>query len=327
MKSIKVSIYNRSTDLPDMEYNNYFHSKSLFRIYEASAGYFPHMVVAQSDDGYVLSHILTVIRTRGALLPPYLYTQCRIYGEGDYAESDYNQHELFNLMLIKLTKELASRCIYIEMSDMSEKMYGYRWLKKCGFFPIRWMEIHNSLHSMSPLDRITDERIKRHIKNAEKSGVSMSRVTNETELKMFYKMTRAFYKMKLRRFCPPESFFRALLDDKENSILLTAKYKNKIISSSAIVFSEGNAYLWYSASRSKSFPYLHPNSISIWYALKYGYDHNYSHLYFMDVGLPFHKSGIKDLILGFGGKPVSTNRWFRCSIPWINNILSWIWRE
>ena len=326
MKSIIVSIYNRSADLPDMEYNNYFHSKSLFRLYETTFGYFPHMVVAQSEDGVVYCHMLAVVRTRGAWFPPYLYTQCRIYGEGEYSESEYNQHALFNMMLIKLTRDLTLRCLYIEISDMSKKMFGYKWLRKCGYFPIRWMEIHNSLHSLSPIERISEQKIRKHIKNANKNNVTMSSVTNEEELAQFYKITKTFYKLKLRRFCPPISFFRGLLNDKENSILLTTIYKNKIIGCSAIVFSKGNAFLWYSASRSKSFAH-HPNSMTIWNTLQYSFEHNYSHLYFMDVGLPFHKSKIKDLILSFGGQPVSTNRWFRCSIPWINNILSWIWRE
>ncbi len=327
MKNISVSVYNHSEDLPEMEYKNFFHSKSLFRIYEMTAGYFPYMIVVKSETNGILCHLLAVIRRRGAWFPPYLYTQCRIYGEGDYSDDIENQHELFYAMLIKLTRTMSIRCLYIEISDMSEKMYGYKWLKKCGYFPIRWMEIHNSLHSKSPKELLSDRRIIRHINSGIRNGVTSSTVDSEEEFDQFYKMTKAFYKMRLRRFCPPSSFFRALLDDKENAKLIVTKYKKKIIGSCAIVFSEGNAYLWYAAYRSKSFPMQHPNTMTLWNALNYAYEHNYSHLFFMDVGLPFHNSIIKDMILGFGGKPVSTNRWFRCSIPWINNILSWLWRE
>jgi hypothetical protein len=47
----------------------------------------------------------------------------------------------------------------------------------------------------------------------------------------------------------------------------------------------------------------------------------------MDVGLPFRKNSFREFILSFGGKPVSTVRWFRCSIRWINGLLSWIYRD
>jgi hypothetical protein len=45
------------------------------------------------------------------------------------------------------------------------------------------------------------------------------------------------------------------------------------------------------------------------------------------VGLPFRKNTFRDFILRFGGKPVSTFRWFRCSIRWINSLLKWIYRD
>ena len=39
------------------------------------------------------------------------------------------------------------------------------------------------------------------------------------------------------------------------------------------------------------------------------------------------ENSFREFILRFGGKPVSTNRWFRCSIRWINNVLKWVYRD
>jgi hypothetical protein len=47
----------------------------------------------------------------------------------------------------------------------------------------------------------------------------------------------------------------------------------------------------------------------------------------MDVGLPFKKNRYRDFILSFGGKEVGTYRWFRFSIPWMNKLVGWFYRE
>ena len=72
---------------------------------------------------------------------------------------------------------------------------------------------------------------------------------------------------------------------------------------------------------------LQPATATVWNILDYAHRHHYDHVSFMDVGLPLHKNHYRDFILQFGGKPVSTYRWFRCSIGWINKALAWIYRE
>jgi hypothetical protein len=47
----------------------------------------------------------------------------------------------------------------------------------------------------------------------------------------------------------------------------------------------------------------------------------------MDVGLPFRHNPYRDFILSFGGKEVSTLRWFRINFRWANKLASWLWRE
>ena len=52
----------------------------------------------------------------------------------------------------------------------------------------------------------------------------------------------------------------------------------------------------------------------------------YEHFEFMDAGLPFKKFGYRDFILGFGGKQMSTRRWFRFRWTWLNKIVCWLYR-
>ena len=63
--------------------------------------------------------------------------------------------------------------------------------------------------------------------------------------------------------------------------------------------------------------------MTIWHAIDNAYSRGYSHIHFMDVGLPFSKNPFREFILRFGGKPVSTYRWFRFSARWLNTVMSW----
>lgn len=72
---------------------------------------------------------------------------------------------------------------------------------------------------------------------------------------------------------------------------------------------------------------LHPDTMAVWNAIQYAYEHNYNHIYFMDVGLPWHRNPFREFILSFGGKPVSKYRWFRFYSHTINKILSWLYKD
>ena len=83
---IEIRIITKSEELPPMDSRNFFHSPELFRICEKTSGQTPYMVVAKQD-GVVIAHLLATLRRRGSLIPPYLFTQGRIYGEGEYNET------------------------------------------------------------------------------------------------------------------------------------------------------------------------------------------------------------------------------------------------
>lgn len=336
MEGITIEIIRKSELLPPLNEENFFHSAELFRITEQVPGSSPFMAVAMKD-GRPIAHLLAVVRRRIIWQPFVLLKQGRIYGEGVYhdtdkdapAQEDYGtvpQEELFGLMLKALTRRLVhSLCFFVEVSDISRKMFGYREFRRYGYFPLHWQEIHNSLHSKSPEERI-DVKLKDRIAKSYANGIITREVASIDEGCRFYRLLKGFYRLKLRRLIPPEKQFVELYKNKRATILVTL-YKNKIIGGSVCVFSEGNAYLWYLASKRKTYHSLHPNTMTVWYALRYAHAHNYAHMYFMDVGLPWKRNAFREFILSFGGKPVGTYRWFRFTIPWVNKILSWWYRD
>ena len=130
----------------------------------------------------------------------------------------------------------------------------------------------------------------------------------------------------MRRIIPKIEQFKELYKS-HNARLLIPLYKNKLVGGCACPYSEGDAYLWYLASKRKSHPTLHSDTMTVWKAIGHAYEHRYAHIRFLDVGLPFKGNPFRDFILSFGGKPVAKYRWFRISIPWLNRLLSWWYAE
>lgn len=323
MNGINVVVVSKSKNLPQMQCSNFFHSEDLFKIIENTPGQKPYMAIAY-DNKKIIAHMLVMLRRRGSIFPPYLFTQGRVYGEGEYNPM-YDKEEIFGKMLkIILQKLKHDLCLYIEFSDLSNKMFGYKKFRKNGFFPIHWMEIHNSLHSMKPEKRLT-YRIRKYLVNATKSGFKTGLANTDKELHDFFEILKNHTTLRVRRYIPDIKLFKGLLKN-GNCQIFTTRQKENIAGGCVCIYSEENCYLWYLASK-KKFYKRRVNSITVWTAIKHAYKKGYKHIYFMDVGLPFKKNRFREFILGFGGKPVGTYRWFRCSIKWINTLLSWSYRE
>ena len=315
----RVAIIEHYADLPQLPGSNYFHSRELMELCEQTPRHKPYMAVVTTDDGTVVAHLLAIMRYRNSWFPPYLYTHVHIYGENGSSLAH------FSLMIEALTTKLQNRTLYIELSNLSQKLFAYRTMRQNGFFPVRWMSIHNSLHSRTPEERISPKLLKR-IGNAQQRGITTKLVETDEEFRAFSRLLHRHNWFKPRHYIPHDDFFRGMLTSGRCRIFIS-KIRQTVIGCSVCVYSGSDAYLWYTASLRKSYPILHPNAVTIWETIKHAYANGYDHIRFFDVGLPFRKTPYRDFILRYGGKEVSTYRWFRISIRWVNALASWLWRE
>ena len=324
MEGTRTTIYTKTEGMPKLQEGSYFHSRELMEICEAAPRQRAYMVVVTNESGQELSHMLGIVRYRTLLLPPFLLIHCRILGEGVYSD-EAQKDELLGEMLGALTRKLDNRVLFIEVSNMSQKMMGYKQLRQAGYYPINWMSIHNSLHSHAPEERI-NEKLQRRIDNAHQRGAKTEIVSTEEDFEAFQKLLRKHHILKPKRYIPDEIFFRKVMEGTGGKLFVT-KYHGRVIACAAVAYSEGDAYLWYSAFRRKTYHKLHPDTIVIWDVMKHAHQNGYKHMRFMDVGLPYGKNPFREFILRFGGKEQSTYRWFRFSIRWVNKLLAWLYRE
>lgn len=321
---LTVNIYTSSSLLPDgLSEEDFFHSPQLFRLAKQTPRHKPYMVTVETGHGLVVAQMLALVRYHSSWFPPYLYRHCRIMGEGVYADAS-QKAALFDLMLRRLTAKIGRWTLYLEVSNLSGKMFAYKQLRENGFFPVRWISIHNSLHSRPPEERIS-QHMQHQIEKAYQRGVITDEVHSDADLQAFIRLLRQHNRLKPKRYIPADEFFAGLYRSDSARLFLT-RYHEHVVGCSAVVYSQGQAYLWYAAYRRKSFAFLHPDILTIWHVLKDSHSRGFQHVFFMDVGLPYRKNAFRDFILSFGGKQTSDYRWFHCSIQWINALLSWFYR-
>lgn len=325
MSNYHVEIKRQGEELPVLSDRNFFHSPEMFHILENVSGCSPYMIIVKDKRDAVHAHMLAILWRRGSWIPPYLFSQGRIYGEGVYL-NDSEKKDLFPLMLKTVIKAFHNKlCLFVEFSDLSSKMFGYKDFRQHGFFPLSWMHIRNSLHSLSPDERLSEQTV-RTIDKGYTAGIITREADNDDEILAFHKMLKNYYRFKFHRYIPSEDFFTHLSKSDNGRVYVTLLH-GKVIGGSAIVYSCNNAYLWFVASKKKSHPVLHPEVLTVWHAIKSSYENGRRHICFMNVGLPFRTNRYRDFILSFGGKPISTYRWFHFTIKWLNRLLSWIYRE
>lgn len=325
MIEFETHIYTKGEQLPQLLEGDFFHSQELFLQTEKVPGSNPYMVVAKSEKGEVVAQMLAITRRRGSCFPPYLYTHAHVNGIGIY--KDISQScMLFKMMLEHLTKHLDQKlCLFIEFAGIKKKMFGYRYFRKEGYIPIPWQEVHNSLHSLPPEQRLSPKTSIR-IQKLEAKGLYCKEAENKEEIATFHRILKKQNRFNPRRHIPAEEFFQAIHASQHGEVLIT-KYKNHIIGGCCCIFSEDNAYLSYLGHKLGHIPLLRPDATTIWEAIKYAYHRGCSHFYFMDVGFPWKRSRHREFVLGYGGKPVTKYRWFRFYPSFINRIIKWVYKE
>ena len=323
MKPIRLMTYRNGNAIPTLPEQSLSNSSELFQVYGQTPGYTPILVVASIDETPI-AKLQAVIRQSVRIFPPSLIKRCEIFGIGEYFNDTYSQEELFGLMLEHLTNEVQKDCFLIEFRNLPTALFGYKHFRRNGYFPINWIRVYNSLHNLSPEERLESKR-KRQINRSFKYGVTLQEAQTEEDKKTFLQLLKLHYSSKLRKHFPDTKLFQLLTQGSTTgniSRIFTVKYKNRIIGGSFCMYSCDRAYLCFSFGLRKTFAWLHPNTMAIWAALIDAYQRGYPHFEFIDAGLPFQKVGYRNFILSFGGKQVSTRRWFRFRWEWINKLFT-----
>ena len=325
---LKLTTYYRGNEVPELPGSNTFHSTELFHIYEATPGYTPLLIVA-SEEGKPVAKLLAAIRRSVRLFPPSIIKRCEVYGTGEYFDEKADREAIFAEMLQRLTAEALRHCFLIEFRNLENSLFGYKTFRTNNYFAINWLRVYNSLHSVQRAeDRFYPARI-RQVKRGLRNNAVARETHQPEEIKQFAEMLHRNYSSKIRRHFPCKKFFLQLentLVKGEQGKTFIVTYREKIIGGCVCIYSDSTAYLWFSGGMRKSYALQCPGVLTVWKAMTDAKERGYEHFEFMDVGLPFRRHGYREFVLRFGGKQVSTRRWFRFRWEWLNKLLIKIYK-
>ena len=246
-----------------------------------------------------------------------------VYGVGEYFNTERKREEIFNELLTYFTTLYKEGSFLLEFRNLEEPLFGYRYFRQNGYFPVRWLRVRNSIHH-EQLDKWMSASRKRQIARGLKNGASIEIASSLEDIRAFFMMLKKYYSPKVHRYLPDFHLFAFFSEDSFPAgmgKIFIVRYKEKIIGGSVCLFSDDTAYLMFSAGMRKSYPLLYPGVLAVWEAMTYAREHGYSHFEFIEAGLPFKKFSYRDFILRFGGKLLSTRRWFKVRWNWLNRLL------
>ncbi len=319
-----IDIYTKSSELPPLLPGKIQHSALMFGALERSSGSKPYMLVAH-EAGEELAHLI-IIKRRGSLLLPFIGSRYTIYGEGVYRDGITNREEIYAAFLEKLFDILDILHSYIEIKTIENPRFAYSTFSQYNFIPKRDHRIYISLHSKAPEERLS-KTYRAHIRKAAERGVTHRPATTEEEVDAALRLLKNYYKSKVRRPSPNIKILKQLLLDGNNTPrpearLFLVEQKGRIIGCSISTYDGSCASLAFSCGLRKSHPRSYPGIVAVWAAIEEAHRRGFSHIEFLEsrtlVGI---RSGYKNFLLNFGGKQVSTLRWYRFKWGIINKIL------
>lgn len=320
LMAIRLTIYKKSQDIPPLPGGNVFHSTEFFQILEKTPGYTPSLMVAFQGKNPV-AKMLFITRRNSRLL--YFTSKTYSYGTGEYFDPKTDRELIFNEMLSYFTYLYKEKSFLLEFRNLEEPLFGYRYFRQNQYFPVRWLRVRNSIHH-NTLEKWMSPSRKRQIARGLKNGAVMETADTKEAVDGFFTMLKNYYSPKIHRYLPDIRFFYALLEEPgghEMGKIFNIRFKDKIIGGSACLFSGDTIYLLFSGGMRKSYPLLYPGVLAVWNAMVYARNKGFRHFEFIDAGLPFRKYSYRDFILRFGGKQMSTRRWYRVRWNWLNRFL------
>ncbi|MCD8167699.1 MAG: GNAT family N-acetyltransferase [Bacteroides sp.] len=320
---IKLTTYNQSKKIPDLPGNNIFHSTYLFQIYEATPNYTPFLLVATLDDKPI-AKMLAVIRKAKRIFPPSIIKRCEVYDTGEFLDETIDKEAVFGEMLEHLTAKATRESFLIEFRNLDNALFGYKYFRQNNYFPVNWLRVRNSLHTAETIEERCSPSRLRQIKKGLRNGSVVEEARDEKDILEFSRMLHKKYSSRTRKHFPNIAFFEHMknhLVHTNKGKIFVVRYNGKIIGGSACVYSGDTVYLWFSGGMTKTYLTQYPGVLAVWKALKDAKENGFCHLEFMDAGLPFKRHGYREFVLRFGGKQLSTRRWFRLRWSLINRIL------
>lgn len=184
--AIRLTTYEHAKDIPELPGTNVFHSTDLFRVLEQTPGYRPVLLVAFEGDKPI-GKLLCITRRNFRLLG--FTEKTYVYGVGEYFNTERKREEIFNELLTYFTTLYKEESFLLEFRNLEEPLFGYRYFRQNGYFPVRWLRVRNSIHH-EQLDKWMSASRKRQIARGLRNGASIEIASSLEDIRAFFMMLK-----------------------------------------------------------------------------------------------------------------------------------------
>ena len=164
--ALRLATYYHAEDVPPLPGSNVFYSVEMLQALQQTKGFRPVLLVAY-EDGRAVGKLLCI--TRRSLRFRFSLQKHTCTATGEYFPSSYRKDEIFRELLEYLTRCFKDRSFLLEFRNLEESLFGYRHFRECGYFPVRWMRVRNSIHG-NCIDKWMSISRKRQINRGLKGG-------------------------------------------------------------------------------------------------------------------------------------------------------------
>lgn len=112
-----------------------------------------------------------------------------VYGVGEYFNTERKREEIFNELLTYFTTLYKEGSFLLEFRNLEEPLFGYRYFRQNGYFPVRWLRVRNSIHH-EQLDKWMSASRKRQIARGLKNGASIEIASSLEDIRAFFMMLK-----------------------------------------------------------------------------------------------------------------------------------------
>lgn len=212
---------------------------------------------------------------------------------------------------------VRSNCLFTEIRNMNSTesfkpdaiAAGYEYQDYLNYIVDIRRDVQHIFQSFS-------ESRRRNIRALEKMGVYVEEVTAITEVKIVYEILNLTYS-RIQVPLADISLFESLmkhLSGKNMVKFFLAKLKDQVLAALVTLLYKDVIYTWYYGS-APEFHDLSPESLLIWYVMKWGALNGYQSLDFGGAGRPDENYGVRDFKARFKGACVNYGRYIKVYSP------------
>ena len=298
-------------------FSSYFQTKECYDFY-SSLTFLESFVFGVSENDKLVGLICGYIVSNGGKIKRFFSKRAIIPG-GALLDKNISEQALKSLLNFTV-KSLKNKAIYIELRNYKDYSHHKKTFAESNFIYNEHLNfIISTPNSKYVLNKMSSGK-RYDLKITQKNGAEIIEISQENDLKDFYKILKNLYKTKIKTPLFPYEFFEKLIKLPQGKIF-GIKYQGKIIGGSVCVcFNQHTVYEWFACGLDEKFKNIFSSTLATYAGINYAVENNFVCFDMMGAGKPDKDYGVRNFKAKFGGELVENGRFLYIGKPFLYKL-------